>query len=835
VKKRLYDVLSVCETEEEVKSEFAKYFKFKIKTKQRFDHYSTQILYEFKYDKNLKNVPVRARIIAQTMYYIRELKFGSGTKPIPPFICIVDKNETFIFETKKFKDFYSDTRRTKYDWDRAPSIPCPVLVKEISEYPFTASIHVYTLESEEDENNFIKKHAEAREVQARLFEDDKKVITEDNFLEIYNYWKELFGKYVENSRKASEYFAADIETGKTSIYGESEVVFRLGDGGDAKIKSIPINDYKYFWNIYNKIDDLKVIYGIRQKIDRISEDYERRFTGEFYTPINFAKKGLEYIERTIGAEWWKKDDWRFWDMAAGTGNLEFTLPTSALDKCYISTLLEDDANYCKRIFPTATVFQYDYLNDDLFTLVSEDRSLGAVNQKMPKKLQDDLANPNIKWIIFINPPFATSNTVGGETGKKSKDTVSMTGTRQLMEKENLGETSRELFAQFLYRIHKEFDGKNAYLGLFSKLKYINSNNDQKLRDQVFRHKFERGFMFSSESFYGSKGKFPVGFLVWNLKKNQPIEEQEINLDVYNTDLGKYGTKIIQNENRERFLSKWVDRPECNIIMPPFKSAITIGLENVDTRNRVAEGFLCSLMCKGNDFLNQNMTALLSGPYISAGAYSVTPDNFEKSMIIHAVRRLPKANWTNDRDQFYQPLKDPLPNDFVADCVIWSIFSDSNNVVSLKDIEYLGKIYQIHNNLYPYPLKEVKDWKHGLSSLGLQAISTNEDKFVSKWINEHQLSQESQDVYDAGRLLYIAFYQNVNKTRWLDYKIELWDVGLWQIRMALNGSGLCENEMNGLKTAHNKLGKKLLPQLYEFGFIPKDVVKIDSAEENLDQT
>ena len=39
---------------------------------------------------------------------------------------------------------------------------------------------------------------------------------------------------------------------------------------------------------------------------------------------------------------------------------------------------------------------------------------------MPKKLQEDLLNPNLKWIIFINPPFATSNTVGMETGKTSK-------------------------------------------------------------------------------------------------------------------------------------------------------------------------------------------------------------------------------------------------------------------------------------------------------------------------------------------------------------------------------------------------------------------------------
>lgn len=828
MKKRLYSGLKACETEEEVKSEFAKYFKFKIKTKQRFDHYSEQILYEFKYAKNLKNIQTRAKVIAQALYYIRELKFGNGTKPIPPYICIVDKNEALIFETKVYKNFYSDTKRKRYDWDRAPSIPCPVLVKDISEYPFTASIHIYNLELEEEETNFIKKHSDAREVQARLFEDDKKVITEDNFLEIYDYWKTLFGKYVENARKASEYFIADIERGKSHVLEGNDVVFNLGEG-DAKIKQMPITDYNYFWSIYEKVDDLRVIYGIRQKIDRISEDYARRFTGEFYTPIDFGKKGLEYIERTVGAEWWRKGDWRFWDMAAGTGNLEFTLPTSALEKCYISTLLEDDAKYCKRIFPSATVFQYDYLNDDVFTLNREQSLLEGFNVKMPKTLRDDLANPDIKWIIFINPPFATSNTVGKETGKQSKDTVSMTEIRKLMEKENLGETSRELFAQFLYRIHKEFEGKHAYLGLFSKIKYINANNDQKLRDNVFRYKFERGFMFSSKAFHGSNGNFPVGFLVWNLKKFLPIEEQIIKLDVYNNETGKYGTKIIANDNRETFLSKWVQRPRCDIIMPPFRSAISIGLENADTRDRVADGFLCSLMCKGNDFQNQNNTALLSGPYISAGAYSVIPENFEQSMIIHTIRRLPIATWTNDRDQFYQATVDELPDVFVKDCVIWSVFSDSNNTVSMKDVKYQGTTYQIHNHLYPFRLKEIKEWNFGHTDLGLQVISTNEDRFLAKWINGQKFSSEATAVLEKGRVLYEAFYENVNRTRWIDYKITLWDVGLWQIRMSLNDVGLCSDELGALKEAHRELGKKLLPQLYEYGFIPADVVLLDTGE------
>ena len=91
----------------------------------------------------------------------------------------------------------------------------------------------------------------------------------------------------------------------------------------------------------------------------------------------------------------------------------------------------------------------------------------------------------------------------------------MTRVREVMHARNLGETSRELFAQFLFRIRREFAGRAAWLGLFSKLKYVNATNDQRLRDAVFRYEFRRGFIFSSVNFDGTSraSQFPVGFLL----------------------------------------------------------------------------------------------------------------------------------------------------------------------------------------------------------------------------------------------------------------------------------------------------------------------------------
>ena len=51
-----------------------------------------------------------------------------------------------------------------------------------------------------------------------------------------------------------------------------------------------------------------------------------------------------------------------------------------------------------------------FLNDDVFSL-SEQQQISAP-LKLPKNLVEDLQNPELTWIIFINPPYATSNSDG---------------------------------------------------------------------------------------------------------------------------------------------------------------------------------------------------------------------------------------------------------------------------------------------------------------------------------------------------------------------------------------------------------------------------------------
>jgi len=268
----------------------------------------------------------------------------------------------------------------------------------------------------------------------------------------------------------------------------------------------------------------------------------------------------------------------------------------------------------------------------------------------------------------------------------------------------------------------------------------------------------------------------------------------------------------------RVLNKWINRPPATIKFPPVGSAITLKIENKDKRDRISKNFLASFMCQGNDFQCQNNTSFMSAPYVSAGALSVTPENFEKSMVIHAVRRIPKATWINDRDQFLIP-KQELSQEFITDCTVWNLFSNSNQTAALKDVVYENETYQINNHFFPFLLKELKTWKITDSDIALSLASVP-DRFVANWLAEHELSTEAKAVYEAGKEIYKFYFTNLNQLRTHLFEIKTWDAGFWQIRNVLQDQNLARDLFKTLKEKHDALRDKLLPQIYDYEFIPK---------------
>jgi hypothetical protein len=800
-------------TEEEVKHAYAEHFGLDYDTEFRHDLYSPEIFFEFKFSRSLQKRNSRAAVLAQVMYYVRRLRLGHADKVIPPVICVADGQHAFFTETKKWQKFYGN--ETKYDWELAPSQPDEKLVADLAAFAGTESIKVFDVLDEAEYELFSQHLAAHRAEQLTLDFRVKKLITEDNFEEVFDYWNKCFGDAVRNGTKSSRYFLCDIRPdGSSYDRKENKVVFHIGPDEDRAKKILP-KEYEWFWSNYEKIADPAAIRNILAKVDRLTDEPIRRFTGEFFTPVAFARKAHGYLEKVIGPKWWTKK-YRLWDMAAGTGNLEWFLPADAYKSIYLSTLHHEDVQHCKRVFPGATVFQYDYLNDDVES-VFDDQSLFDRESKRPQNLLRDLYDPNIKWIIFINPPFATSQKAG--YSGESKKSVSDTKIRPLMHQHGLGEVSRELFAQFLFRIRQEFAGKQAHLGLFSTLKYVNSNNDQKFRDKIFQFTFEDGFVFSSANFSGTQAAnpFPVGFFVWDLAKHKKLEEQKLEVAVLDDDTSKLGRKLIVSEHRDRFLSKWIDRLPATEIFPPLGSAISVKGDNGDVRDRVAKGFLASLMCKGNDVQNYNNVALLSGPYVSAGALSIVPENFEKAMVIHAVRKNVRKTWLNDRDQFLMPESKPSVA-FIRQCVVWSLFTDSNQTASLRNVAYKGETYQIVNHFFPFKTATIKKWEISDSDIARSLKQDDEDRFMAKWLAAQKLDPQCEELLAVAREIYKSFFKSFKDLPTAACKVEHWDAGWWQVKRCLSEAGLEQERLAQIDELKRPIGAIIAKEAAALGII-----------------
>lgn len=535
---------------------------------------------------------------------------------------------------------------------------------------------------------------------------------------------------------------------------------------------------------------------------------KKRYLGEFYTPFAFAKKSLEFINKEINIEKLKSGKYRIWDMACGKGNLEFYLDESVYKYLYMSTIDNEDIEYCKTKFKNACIFQYDYLNDDI-----ELKEKIFNYKKIPNKLKSDLENKELNWLIFINPPYATSQVAG--TNSKSKKNVSYSLIRNIMHENKLGEASRELSAQFMFRINKEFvNGKNIYLAIFSKTNYIKSNNNEKFREDICNYKFVNGFVFSSSNFESTSKTtpFPVSFIIWKISNEYNIKKENIALPVFDNNCNEIGKKNFQVIDRNKLLNKWIKRVRNSYTFVTLSSAIKVKTSGKDIRDKICDGFIGSLMSCGSDLQKQNLTAIFSATQSSAGSFSITKDNFEKAMIIHAVRRITKVDWLNGSDQFVIPKGDfeELSEEFKLDCIIWSLFSNSNQTVSMNNVFYKNKYYKIENQFYPFDYKEV--------FLNNDFFDNDNDKrFVSEYLKNKEkiMTKESSGLINIGKELYSFFYGNIEKLNLKKFEISLWDAGFWQIRKSLKDAKIGLNILNELKLKRDFVRNNIFGEIDRF--------------------
>ncbi|WP_033788019.1 hypothetical protein [Helicobacter pylori] len=662
---------------------------------------------------------------------------------------------------------------------------------------------------------FIKNHLNSSHLLNKI------QIDKNNFFTIYQKWFEAVKPTIDINWEVAkakgildaDYYLADLlSDGDKTIIEKLQTIlsssyYKLKRGvnelGKIDFMEVGFTDdqqaHKEFWSVYERPPKLEFQTFILERRDLLVPSDVRERKGAYFTPKIWVEKSQEYLAKALGQDY--QDDYIIWDCAGGTGNLLRGLLNKA--NLYLSTLDSNDVAIVKDLavknhlkLLENHVFQFDFLNDDFFS------------DKVPKSLQEILKDKEKrkKLIIYINPPYAEATSAKTPSGTgKNKDLVARGNLICEKYKDELNKANNELFAQFFMRIYKELNG--SIMASFSTLKYLNSSNFKKFRE-VFKAKFLKGFMVPADSFDNVKGKFPIGFLVWDTATPPPPLKptNALNLEVFDS----FG----------EFLGYKTFEP----IVDKVKN-INQYLKQYNINNSNALGFID---CAGVDFQNNNFVNLanIRNPKRNITFFGLTPTNLLIGAIYFSVRHCIKATWQNDRDQFYAPYDNAWQddNEFKNNALIFMLFHTQNRITTTQGT----------NHFIPFSEAEIGPKERYESHALLDFLKgknkeEGENLFLSakKENKPLEFSPSALRTLDAGREIYRYYHaQDFTNTPY-NANASLYDIKeFFQGRNnqgKLNRPDKAKDEYYkqlyaNLQDALKDLAKEIQPKVYEYGFL-----------------
>lgn len=675
------------------------------------------------------------------------------------------------------------------------------LIKDRIEAVLKSKTYVFDYQKDEKTlNTFIKNNV------AKATTKSKIKIDKNNFIPIYLRWVELVKPIIdvnwEDLKKVnifdSDFYLADIfveDRGTETLdddYTIRDGLFVIFQNQGYKIAKENIKQmfdatinirhkdaYSQFWKLYKRPPIKEFQDYIIERRDLLVPQDIRERKGAFFTPRIWVELSQKYLTDYLGEDW--QDDYYIWDCAAGTGNLlagltnKYNIYASTIDQADINVMherIEQGANLLKN-----HVFQFDFLNDD-FT-------------KLPQSLQNIINDPEErkKLVVYINPPYAEVSSVGVK-GKAGVNKSKVHNTYN----EILGTAGREIYAQFLIRIYAEIP--DVLIAEFSKLKLLQGSAFISLRN-FLRAKVEKMFIAPAYTFDNVKGKFPIGFKIWNTQIKEVFSSAST--DIYNEKGDFIGTKGLYSIGKSYYINKWI------------------------TSFKVKNGFIGFLAgTNGNDFQQNGIVYILNKKEQMANPRGmwISSLNLIPISIYYSVRKCLDQTWINDRDQFVVPNSNWNQDfEFHNDCLCYTIFNTNIQ-------EKFGL-----NHWIPFTEQEVNAQNRFESHFMTDFINgkIKNERESNLFGNEttqsikREFSEEAKAVFGAGKELWKYYHSkpfvNVNASL---YDIREYFQGR-NDKGRMNSKSDDETYMGLIGELRNKLdflADKIKPKVYEYGFLKK---------------
>ena len=547
--------------------------------------------------------------------------------------------------------------------------------------------------------------------------------------------------------------------------------------------------------------------------DRLIEDKERRNKGQFYTPKIFADYAHKMISEVLGNNW--KDEYVVWDNCCGTKNLTRDYRFKEL---YCSTLENAELEISSRYNPEAVSFQFDFLND---TIAGRDSLSGVYDDKLPKGLKDALLE-NKPIVFLLNPPYVGAST-RNEFAKKGLANSMM--INEIMKRDKVGAAAQNLYAQFLYRIillKRKYNLTNCYIALFSPTMYLCGSSWEGFRQHFLKEfNLKDAIQFQANNFSNVSGHWGIGFTIWGCGEQN--DKKNFNFKIVENTNGEIkiiNNKIVYNISNNEALNKWCysDKKYKSIEYPNGSNGLTI---NDKYSNKVEESILGYIYNGGNDVdKNLQNVALFNIAFSNGHGINIHEENFDKCMLLFASRRNIIGTWITWADQYLIPnTNHPKYNEYVNDCLIFSLFDSKSDQTSLRQIKYHNKLWDIKNEFFWMSKSEIESLANKYNNDDCyNDAHTSSERFVYNKLQTITLSPEAQAVLDkSSDIVRNTFkYRELFNQEHPEYQINNWDCGFYQIK------ALCKeyakSDYDEFVKLYKKLADKMRPMVYELGFL-----------------
>lgn len=761
--------------------------------------HNVRILCEFKDDLDLSSKVNQVKVLSQVLYYIK--KFEVSGKILPSVILVGDRNECFAIHTNEIFNYLG----MDFNWSIAPSnahtnVELVTLMIEDDRI----NPHVFNIK---DIDGCISKIKDLTDGVKRLIS-----ITPHNITEVFkNFEDNVIGKTKLTTNEMANLFVQIlINPDDNFSHPKKKNTLFTKSNGDIPLKSTQsfISFFSHFASQYTP----KQKESLTAVVDRLIQDITRRKQGEFFTPTIWVDKAHEYIASVYGEDW--KEKHVVLDPAWGTGNLTRDYKFKEL---YVSTLNYSDIQTAEQMGynPEAVKVQFDFLNDDYDFL--------------PQGLKNAIKNGK-RIIVLMNSPYGTAAS-SMKTGKKG---TAETIIGNEMKSKGYGKSSANLYAQFIYRLLRL--SNHIDICMFTPPLFLTGMGFSELRKDIFKtKKITKGFLMDAKNFADVKS-WGLTFSILTDKELNcecsssydilEINKSESTIDVignkifYNTDSGNAYNSYVKGQNKTK----------NKIDFPHLSNPLNIVSKGTI---KVSEDFLGYLNCNSNNVMyNGTLVGLYSGIFSGGGkgvghspGFSVNCENFHHVCMLFSARKSIQSNWINQKDEYLIPNNNHQDmGAFKYDSIIYSLFNNSSNQSSLRQITYKDELWDVKNQFFWMSKNEMTELANQGNYTELyNDARTDSDRYVHTLLFGEegiydQLSDEAKDVLDsASNLVRLSFGMRRNFADDTNH-LNSWDAGYAQLKLLWKE--YYPEQFKEFRAKYKVLEDKMRPMVYELGFLLK---------------